>query len=283
MPIRRPALIALGAVVTVPALWIAWSSWSLRARIDGREDAVIADAASRPAAFDPAGMADLPAPVRRYFDFVFPGGPPADVTSVEVEMSGQFRRPLTEGFEPTTARQVASARKPDLVFSADTPIWGPVWAVAYDIYVDGEMEMGAELLSAIRVVDEKGTPELNRISLRRWLLESPAWPMVLLPGGPVTWEPVDETRARAVVSAYGVRTSMIATFRNDGSLAAFDAEEDGDLTTPYHGSGEHTERSDYQLVDGVRIPMRFSIARAADGEIQPFWQGNVTAIRFNRD
>lgn len=283
MSVRKYALIALGIVVAAPAAWIGWSAWSLRAEIGGREDAVVSDAAKRPSSFDPAGMDSLPAPVRRYFDFVFPDGPPTDVAAVEVEMKGQFRRPLMERFEPTTARQVASVRKPDLVFSADTPIYGPVWAIAYDIFVDGEMEMGAKVLSAMRVVDEKGTPELDRISLRRWLLESSVWPMALLPGGPVTWEPLDDSHARAVVRAYDMRASMIATFRDDGSLAALDAEEDGDLTTPYHGSGEHTERSDYRLIDGVRVPMEFSIARAAEGKTYPFWEGRVTSIRFDRE
>ena len=283
MRMKTAALIVLAGLVAVPTVWIGWSAWSPRAEISGREAAVIADARDRAASFDAAAMQGLPAPVRRYFDFVFPDGPPVDIASVAVEMSGEFRRPLMEKFEPTTARQVASTRKPDLVFAADTPIIGPVWAVAYDIFVDGEMEMGAKLLSTLRVVDEKGTPELNRISLRRWLLESPAWPMALLPGGPVEWEPIDDRHARAVVSAYGLQASMIATFRDDGSLAAFDAEEDGDLTTPYHGSGEHTVRSDYRLVEGVRIPMSFMIARAADGEIHPFWEGRITSIRFIRD
>jgi len=45
MPVRRYLLTALAAAVAVPAAWIAWSSWSLRAQIDGRERAVIADAA----------------------------------------------------------------------------------------------------------------------------------------------------------------------------------------------------------------------------------------------
>ncbi|WP_223478821.1 DUF6920 family protein [Oricola indica] len=283
MRMKNAALIVLAGLVAVPTVWIGWSAWSLRAEISGREDAVVADARDRAASFDAAAMQSLPAPVRRYFDFVFPDGPPVDIVSVAVDMSGEFRRPLMEKFEPTTARQVASTRKPDLVFSADTPIIGPVWAVAYDIFVDGEMEMGAKLLSTLRVVDEKGTPELNRISLRRWLLESPAWPMALLPGGPVEWQPIDDRHARAVVSAYGFQAAMIATFRDDGSLAAFDAEEDGDLTTPYHGSGEHTVRSDYRLVEGVRIPMSFMIARAADGEIHPFWEGRITSIRFIRD
>ncbi|MAZ14885.1 MAG: hypothetical protein CL535_00900 [Ahrensia sp.] len=283
MSLRRNALIALGLVVAVPAVWIGWSAWSLRAEISGRENAVIADAGERPAPFDAAAMETLPDPVRRYFEFVFPDGPPRDISSVEVEMSGEFRRPLMDNFEPTTARQVASTRKPDLVFSADTPIYGPLWAIAYDIFVDGEMEMGAKLLSTLRVVDEKGTPELNRISLRRWLLESPAWPMALLPGGPVRWEPIDDNHARAVISAYGLQSSMIVTFRDDGGISALDAEEEGDLETPYHGSGEHTERSDYRLVDGVRVPMSFMIARAANGEIHPFWSGRITSIRFRRD
>lgn len=156
MRMKNAALIVLAGLVAVPTVWIGWSAWSLRAEISGREDAVVADARDRAASFDAAAMQSLPAPVRRYFDFVFPDGPPVDIVSVAVDMSGEFRRPLMEKFEPTTARQVASTRKPDLVFSADTPIIGPVWAVAYDIFVDGEMEMGAKLLSTLRVVDEKG-------------------------------------------------------------------------------------------------------------------------------
>jgi len=76
---------------------------------------------------------------------------------------------------------------------------------------------------------------------------------------------------------------MVVTFRDDGGISALDAEEDGDLETPYHGSGEYTERSDYRLVDGVRVPMSFMIARAAEGEIHPFWSSRITSIRFLRN
>ena len=43
---------------------------------------------------------------------------------------------------------------------------------------------------------------------------------------------------------------------------------------------EHVTRGDYQLVDGVRVPMSFEIARAAGGERFPFWFGRITSIRF---
>jgi AcrR family transcriptional regulator len=162
-------------------------------------------------------------------------------------------------------RQGASERpdgadEPDFVFSGTTTMLPGLWARAYDAYVEGEM---AKINSAITVVNETETPELNQTSLQRWLIESPLYPAALLPGGDVTWEPVDDRRARGVVTAEGMKASLIATFRADGSLEHFDAERDGDLTTSYHGSGEHVTREDYRPVDGVMIPHRFTIARAA--------------------
>lgn len=278
MTILRKSLVALAVLVLAAGGTVVWFAQSTRGEIEALERSVVARAAET-APFPPS-QAALPAPVRRYFDFVFPDGPPAGVTHAVIEMAGRFRRPLTDGFQPTTARQIVSTRAPDMVFSADTPVLGPLWAIAYDAYVGGEMEMRARLLSMITVMDQGGTPALNRASLRRWLLESPAFPMALLPGGPVTWEPVDDSRARAVVRAYGAEASLVATFGPDGALTRFDAEADGDLTTPYHGSGEHASRSDYTLVDGVRVPMRYEIARVADGRTHPFWTGRITAIRF---
>ncbi|MCA8933851.1 MAG: hypothetical protein KDA49_15355, partial [Rhodospirillaceae bacterium] len=230
-------------------------------------------------AYDAAAVAALPAPVRRYFAFAFPE-PPQRILLATMTMEGQFRRPLEEGFEPTSAEQIAAARTPAFAFSGTTHLPGGLWARFYDAFAEGEMAMRARLLSAITVVDEQETPELNRSSLRRWLLESPLYPQALQPGGPVRWQPIDDTHARATVSADGLSASLVATFRADGSLASFDAEEDGDLTTPYHGSGEHAERTDYRMVDGVMIPYGFVIARAAGGETYPFWDGRITAIGF---
>ncbi len=281
MKIVRFGLTGLLVLVLLLAGTVAWFAYTTRGEIDGYERAVTARAQETPP-FESGAIAELPAPVQRYFAFVFPEGPPQDVTHAVIEMAGQFRRPQTEGFAPTTARQVVSTRAPDMVFSADTPIIGPVWAIAYDVYLDGEMEMAARLLSTVTVMHEQSTPALNRTSLQRWLLESPTFPMALLPGGPVTWEAVDETRARARVRAHGEEAALVATFGPDGALLRFDAEADGDLTTPYHGAGEHVSRGDYQLVDGVRVPMSFEIARAAGGQRYPFWTGRITDIRFER-
>ena len=195
-------------------------------------------------------------------------------------MAGEFRRPLTEGFTPTTAAQTVAVGTPAMMFDATVQMVPGVWARAYDAYVDGSMEMKAKVMSALAVVDESSSPELDRTSLRRWLLESPLYPMALLPGGPVRWEAIDDGRARAVVSYHGISASLVATFDADGRLLRMDAEADGDLGTPYHGSGEHAARNDYREVDGVMIPMGSVIARAAGGKLYPFWRGRIEHIRF---
>lgn len=248
--------------------------------IDGFRDHIQAQASPPATTLAAAELERLPAPVQRFFAYSFRAAPPT-AKSVSVEMAGDFRRPGSEDFHPTTAEQLLTIDAPRLVFSATTPVLPGVWARAYDAYADGEMDMKAKILGAVTVMSEVGSPELNRISLRRWLLESAYMPQALLPGGPVRWEPIDERRARAVVEADGLSASLVATFRADGSLERFDAETDGDLDTPYHGSGEHVLREDYREVDGVMIPHRFVIARAAGGVTYPFWRATVERVAFH--
>lgn len=289
MSVWRASFYLLAGVALLGAAAIAYFAYATRAEINGFEARLreVAHRSAGPAKSAAQSFEDLPAPVRRYFEFVFPAGAPAQMDLaqqkwVEVEMEGEFRRPLTDSFAPTRARQVVDVKRPNMVFSADTPIVGPAWAIAYDVYIDGEMEMRARLLSAFTVMAQDSTPELDTISLRRWLLESPLYPMALLPGGPVRWEPIDAYRARAVAQAFGRTTSLVATFDESGALVRFDAEQDGDLTTPYHGSGEHVARGDYRLIDGVMVPTSFKIARAAQGELYPFWIGRVVALSFHK-
>jgi hypothetical protein len=276
----RLRMAIIGAVAVAAALGgaLAYGIHATDATIDAFETTVKQTAPPPSPDLSEDAMQALPAPVRRYFAFVFPDGIGTPPRWVAFAQTGDFRRPLTDGFQPTTARQVIATATPDLMFSAETPIWGPIWATAYDAFIDGEMEMRARLLSTVSVMHETGSPALDRMSLRRWLLETPSNPYALLPGGPVRWQPISDDTARAVVEAHGHTASLVATFDERGALIRFQAEQDGDLTTLYHGSGEHVTRGDYRLVEGVRIPMTFTVSRMADGELYPFWRGRLTGI-----
>lgn len=280
MKILRPLTIGLLSLSIAISLFIGYSDHSMKQTIQGFEQRIISSAKSFSLP-DATEIQALPQPVQRYFAFTFPNGFPEQKQYVVVKMQGMFRRPLTQSFEPTTARQVASFTRPDMVFSASTPIFGPIWADVYDRFIEGEMQMEAKLLSAFSVVHEDKNPSLNQISLRRWLLESPTYPMALLPGGIVTWHAIDDTHALAVASAYGIKAELMATFGPNGELLSFDATKPGDLTTPYHGSGERVSRSDFQLVNNIRLPMSFEISRVGkDAIAHPFWRAKITDIHF---
>ncbi|WBU54635.1 DUF6544 family protein [Paracoccus sp. SCSIO 75233] len=280
MKILRYVAIGVGTLVVAGVGAVAWSASRTEADINGFAARVAELGEENPApALNPALMSELPAPVQRYFDYVFIGPVPR-YSSVRLEAKGSFRRPLTETFNDTTAQQTIAVGEPALVFAATTPVMPGVWARAYDFFAEGQMEMKAKVLSTLTVVDERETPELNQISLRRWLLESALYPEALLPGGPVTWEAIDDGSARAIVSADGLSASLVARFDTEGRMTEMVAEEDGDLTTPYHGSGEHVARRDYRPVGNQMIPFGFTISRMAGGELYPFWDAEITDISY---
>jgi hypothetical protein len=233
-------------------------------------------------AMEAEGLESLPEPVKRYFAFTFTGSVPPH-TSVRLKARGRFRRPLTESFHETSAEQVIAIGAPALMFSATTWFYPGIWARAYDYFARGEMEMKAKVCAVFTVVDQRESPQLNRISLRRWLLESALYPQGLLPGGPVKWAPIDENSARATVTADGLSASLVAHFDAQGRMTHMVAEEDGDLSTPFHGSGEHVKRSDWRQVGNQMIPHDFTISRMAEGKLYPFWEGHVTEIHFVRE
>lgn len=280
----RPLHIIILASVVLPVAAvlgiIGVSSWMTEREIAAYDESVRRiGLAHQSAGIHTAALAALPAPVQRYLAFAMPDLN-ADYGVMQFTASGDFRRPLTDKFGPTTVSQTIAVDTPALMFAATTSIIPGLWARAYDYFAEGEMEMRAKILSTLTVVNESATDDLNRTSLRRWLLESPLYPMALLPGGQVRWEAIDDSHARAIVSGFDLEASLVATFRSDGSLASFHAEQDGDLTTPYHGSGEYVARDDYRPIQGMMIPHDFVIARAAGGEICPFWKGKITAIAF---
>ncbi len=273
-------VIGVGLLTLFVVGFVLFASWRTEQDIAAFRTEVGKLGAEFPApALDAAALMRLPEPVQRYFAFTFAGPAPRH-TSVRLKAQGMFRRPLTEGFTETSVEQVIAIGTPALMFSATTPIVPGIWARAYDYFAQGKMEMKAKVLSAITVVDLRESPELNRISLRRWLLESGLYPQGLLPGGPVTWTPINDTSARATVTADGLSAFMIAHFDAQGRMTHMVAEEEGDLTTPYHGSGEHVTRSNWQKVGNQMIPHNFTISRMAQGKLYPFWEGQITEINY---
>ena len=145
--------VVIAILVAALGVMVAVQSHRTEADIGQFEARVSGLAKSQPVpTWDATRLSSLPAPVQRYLRFTFVDGVPSYAV-VRLSASGQFRRPQTDGFKATTARQVIAAGTPALMFSATTPIVPGVWARAYDYFANGQMEMKAKILSTLTVVD----------------------------------------------------------------------------------------------------------------------------------
>ncbi len=116
----------------------------------------------------------------------------------------------------------------------------------------------------------------------RFLAETAWYPTVLRGYPGLSWEPVDDRRARARLAVDGTTASLEMFFDDEDLLIAVRCEdrprlEKGQPThTPWIGTW-----SNYQWHDGLLIPTHGEVAWEIDGRSIPYWRGTVTKIRFD--
>jgi len=126
------------------------------------------------------------------------------------------------------------------------------------------------------------SPELNEAELLRYLAKAVWYPTALLPGEGVTWEPIDDSTARATIEHGDVSASLEFSFDEDDEVTRVYAEErhrrvdDGFEPTPWSGYWY-----DYQTRNGMRVPMAGEVVwHLPDGDLNA-WRGRVTGISYN--
>lgn len=231
-----------------------------------------------PAIFEPAMVAALPEPARRYFAFTIqPGAPLWPVA--EIDMEGQFSLGTKQApkYQPMAARQILAA--PD----------GFVWSMR----LRGGMKMSGSdsgtwtrfwLFGLIPVARMGGTADHARSAYGRCVAEAVFWtPAALLPGPDVTWEPVNADTARVTVRRDGMGQSVDVTVDAEGRPVRVFFQRWSDANP------QHTHRwqpfggdlSEFREVGGYRLPFRAEGGNmyGTDGYF-PFFIAQVTDIRF---
>jgi hypothetical protein len=272
----------LGTAATAVGGATAVAALALRRRFARRRATLVAalDAAAETGTagtYDPAELAGLPDPVRRYLDHVLPRGHPY-TRSVELHQSGEIRIGDRPDWHPFTAVQRFAVDPPGFVWDADVGMAPLVWVRVLDAFVGGEGHLSAKVWSVVPVADATPGPDLDRGELLRYLAEAAWFPTALLPGRGVAWEPVDGSRARATLSVGETTASVL--FHFDGPrIARVEAERprshpDGSQTpVPWTGYWR-----DYERRDGVLVPTRGHVEWNLDGGDWQYWRGRVEAI-----
>ena len=283
--------IALATTLCTVALAVAGLSvygarrWSgdmraLRTELDaGRGDG--SRDADSPTHYDVRELDGLPAPVQRYFRAALADGQPI-IAAVTIDMTGTFNMsPTGEQWKHFTSRQRVVTRRPGFLWDAAIRIAPGVNVRVVDSYIAGIGRLRAAVQGFFVMADLRGDGDIARGELMRWIAEVAWYPTALLPSQGVRWEAVDDGSARATVIDGALHVALLFRFDQTGLIGSFRADARGNMVgkamvmAPWEGAW-----SNYQVRDGMQIPLTGEVAWMRPEGRRPYFVGTVTAVGF---
>jgi len=273
------ALVVLTFVITVAILY-GTNRW----QSDTRELHAKMEAARvliTPKSYDPRELEGLPAPVQRYFRAVLKEGQPL-VAAVSVEHTGTFNMSETgEQWKPFKSIQRVITQRPGFVWDARIRMAPAMTVHVHDAYVAGAGVLTAKLFGLLTVMKQPSTPELAQGELMRFFAEGAWCPTALLPSQGMVWEAMDDTQASATLTDGTTTVKLIFQFDAQGLISSVRSNEryrevDGVLVaTPWQG-----RFWDYELRDGMLIPLEGEVAWLLQEGPKPYWRGRIQRIEY---
>ncbi len=248
-------------------------------RADGAEWARLASLQpDRPERFDPAQVADLPEPARRFFRYAIRPGTPL-LPVVEIEMQGRFGLGTREAprYQPIAARQILAAPE------------GFVWTMR----TRGGLPMSGSdtglwtrfrILWLVPVARQGGDHDHARSAFGRYVAEATFWsPAALLPAPGVAWSAVDADSARVSVRHGALEQAVTIHVDRDGRplQVSFDRWSNANPQRVHRLQTFGGYLSDFREVGGYRLPFHVEAGNMfGTPDYFPFFVARVTAIHF---
>ena len=230
------------------------------------------------AAFDPARLADVPAPVARYLAFALAPGQRI-IARAYLRFRGLFAS-KPNAWARFIAEEEVRAGPPEFVWNARIAVMPLVSVRVRDCYVGGEGSMRAAIAGLFPIVNQQGTPELAAASLQRFLAEAVWYPTALLPGDALSWSAIDDRSARVSLTDGPNTVSLDVTFGSAGEIETISTMRYRDVKgtpvlTPW--VGQHRE---YTRLSGMMIPTSGEVAWVLPTGPAPYWRGRLVAATF---
>ncbi|WP_043770226.1 DUF6544 family protein [Algiphilus aromaticivorans] len=228
--------------------------------------------------FDPAQIAHLPEPARRYFGYVIAPGVPLH-SVVEIAMAGSFSlgSQAKPDYQPMHAEQILAVPH------------GFVWRVRLH---GGMCISGSDtgrwtrfrILGIVPVARLGGGPDHALAAYGRFVAEAVFWaPASLLPGPGVRWEAVDDNTARVTVTSGELEQVVDVTVAENGcpKVVAFQRWSNANPEKVWRRQPFGGYLSDFRTKDGYCLPYRVEAGNMFDTpDYFPFFRAEVTAIRY---
>jgi len=226
-------------------------------------------------------LADLPAPVQRYFLAVLTDGQPI-VSAVRLTQIGTFNMSATaDQWKPFTATQNFETGQPGFVWNANITLFPGFPVRVVDAYTAGKGLLRPTLLGLYSMGTLQGKGEIARGELLRYFAESVWFPTALLPSQGVVWQAVDDRSAQATMTDGPIRVTMLFRFGTDGLISSIYVE--GRATKV----GETTvlmlwecRMSNYQTRNGMLIPFYGEALYLTPQGEKSYFRGTIRQVEY---
>jgi hypothetical protein len=275
------ALSTLGLLAAAAIQLYRWSD----DRADARRawDELLAASLPLPERFDPALVADLPEPARRFFRFAIQPGTRLSAVAV-IRMEGQLSLGTKQepAYQPMRAEQVLAAPH------------GFVWQLEAGqgaLRISGSDGMaGARswtrfwLLRLVPVARAGGDRDHLRSAFGRVVAEATIWtPAFLLPRPGVSWSAVDADTARATVTHGDLVQEVDIRVAADGqpSWVRIPRWSNANADKAYRVQPFGGALADFRTVSGYRIPFTVDGGNFfGSDDYFPFYRARVLDVRM---
>ena len=235
--------------------------------------------------YDPHELEGLPAPVQRYFRAVLTDGQPI-VRAVTIDMAGTINMsPTAEQWRPFTSMQrvvtASGGARSGFMWDARIAMLPGIRVHVVDSYIAGQGLVRAAMLGLFTVADQSGGGEMAHGELMRFFAETPWYPTALLPSQGVQWAAVNATSAKATIVDGTITLTLLFHFNEVGLIDSVRAEARGGmvgkemLMRPWQCG-----LSDYQLRDGMTVPMAGTAAWVLPGGPKTYFHGTVKTLSY---
>jgi hypothetical protein len=278
----RLVLIALAAIVVI-ALAVAWQAqrrWQATTDELNRS-LTVGVRPTKVALYSEQELEGLPPPVARFFRLVLREGRPM-IRHARVTWTGEFNmgEPGADNWKPFAAVQNYVVDSPGFVWDARIAMAPGVPVLVRDAFIAGEGSMRGKIAGIVTVVESAGTPAIAAAALQRHLGEAIWFPTALLPSQGVKWEAIDDTRARATLTAGRVTVSREVRFGTDGLIDSvfvpdrlFDNGKDPPAPHPWRARNVR-----WGEMEGLKVPPEAVVEWMLPTGTYAYWRGRPTKI-----
>ncbi|MFZ6745982.1 DUF6920 family protein [Undibacterium sp. JH2W] len=228
--------------------------------------------------YDSVEIADLPLPVKRYFETALREGQ-AMIAIVRFTQQGTFRQnEKKDNWQPFQAIQFVTTHPPGFEWDARIRMAPGIYVWVRDAYVLGAGSLRAALLGLITVADLRDTAALASGELMRYLAEAVWYPTALLPSQGVLWQSIDETSARATLSDGTTTVSLDFRFGADGLIAEVWSKSRSRTAT--ESAPWLCRLGTYEKRFGMSIPLLGEVEWELPAGPAPYFKGRLTNIDY---